>query len=344
MKDKIRFAVVGGGHIGCRHADLINRNEDCVLDSIVDIREDVRPVAARYNADFYGGLEEFLHSENNADVVVIATPNGLHFEQAMHCISHGKHIVLEKPMALNINEAKEIISHADNKGVKIFMVMQNRYSPPATWLKKVVESGVLGRILMLQINCFWNRDERYYIKNSWRGTKNLDGGSLFTQFSHFIDILYWIFGDISDVQSVMDNFTHQHLTDFEDTGIVTFRLSDGGLGSLNFTTSVWDSNLQSSLTVIAENGSIKIGGQYMDTVNYCHIKNYEMPEIAPTNGSNDYGCYKGSAANHHFVIENVVEVLNNNGEISVPAEDGRNVISIIERMYSCRLSSANTPK
>ena len=199
-----------------------------------------------------------------------------------------------------------------------------------------MDENKLGSIYLVQLNCYWNRDQRYYTPGSWHGSRDLDGGTLFTQFSHFIDILYWLFGDIKNIQTRFSNFNHRGLTEFEDSGIVSFDFEDGGMGSINFSTSVWDRNMESSMTIIAEKGSIKVGGQYMDRVEYCHIKDYEMPELPPTQPGNDYGTYKGSAQNHHFVIENVIDVLNGRAAITTNALEGMKVVDIIERMYKSR--------
>jgi UDP-N-acetyl-2-amino-2-deoxyglucuronate dehydrogenase len=145
--------------------------------------------------------------------------------------------------------------------------------------------------------------------------------------------MYWVFGDITDIKANFADFNHEHLTDFEDSGFVTFKFINGGMGSLNYSTSVWDKNLESSMTIIGENGTIKVGGQYMDKVEYCHIKNYTMPELSPTNPPNDYGPYKGSAANHHYIIENVVNVLKGRSAITTNALEGLKVVDIIERIY-----------
>ena len=147
----------------------------------------------------------------------------------------------------------------------------------------MVESGKLGQIYMVQLNCYWNRDERYYKPGGWHGDAALDGGTLFTQFSHFIDIMYWLFGDICNIQTRFADFNHEKLTAFEDSGFVNFNFVNGGMGSLSYSTAVWNKNLESSMLIVAENGSVKIGGQYMNEVEYCHIKGYEMPELAPTN-------------------------------------------------------------
>ncbi|MFN5886093.1 MAG: Gfo/Idh/MocA family protein, partial [Bacteroidota bacterium] len=216
----------------------------------------------------------------------------------------------------------------------VFAVMQNRYSPPSVWIKELVESGKLGKIYMMQLNCYWNRDDRYYKPGSWHGSKALDGGTLFTQFSHFIDIMYWLFGDIDNIKGKFNDFNHKNLTDFEDSGFVSFDFVNGGMGCINYSTSVWNQNLESSMTIIAENGSIKIGGQYMNEVEYCHIKDYTMPTLATTNPGNDYGAYKGSAQNHHYVIENVVDVLKGRAPITTNALEGLKVVDIIERIYN----------
>jgi predicted dehydrogenase len=234
----------------------------------------------------------------------------------------------------------KVIFKSLNVSKHVFVVMQNRYSPPSVWIKDVVEEGLLGDICMVQINCYWNRDDRYYKPNGqahlWKGTRELDGGTLFTQFSHFIDIMYWLFGDIRNVQARFANFNHQESIDFEDSGFVNFEFVNGGLGSINYSTSVWDKNLESSMTIIGSKGSVKIGGQYMNEVEYCHIDGYRMPELAAANPANDYGHYKGSAANHVYVIENVVDVLKGRKSISTNALEGLKVVEIIEKIYALK--------
>ena len=145
--------------------------------------------------------------------------------------------------------------------------------------------------------------------------------------------MYWLFGDIENVKARLADHNHRTLTEFEDSGVVTFDFVNGGMGCLNFSTSVWDSNLESSMTIISEHGSVKIGGQYMDKVEYCHVKDYQLPNLAPTNPGNDYGAYKGSAQNHHYVIDNVVDVLKGRATITTNALEGLKVVDIIERIY-----------
>lgn len=334
---KIRFAIVGCGHIGLRHAEMIHRHPEAELIALCDIRNKEEINLNGYSSiPFFNSIDEMLDSVAGIDIVCVCTPNGLHAEHSLKALSKQLHVVCEKPMAITKADCEKIIYKALQVSRQVFGVMQNRYSPPSEWLKEVVDKNIIGDIFMVQLNCYWNRDERYYQKGLWKGSSDLDGGTLFTQFSHFIDIMYWVFGDISDIQGMFADFNHEQLTAFEDSGFVNFKFVNGGMGSLNYSTSVWGSNLESSITVIGKNGSLKIGGQYMNEVDYCNIKDYQMPVLAPVNPANDYGHYKGSAANHHFIIENIIDSLKERTTMTTNALEGLKVVDIIERIYSLR--------
>lgn len=333
---KIRFGIIGQGHIGKRHAEMVRRNSDCELLAVCDTAPKNTLGLDTLKEPFYSSLEEMLGKHPELDVLCICTPNGLHATQSLAALDAGKHVVVEKPMALHRQDCERILHKALQNHKQVFCVMQNRYSPPSVWLKEVVAKKTIGDIYMVQLNCYWNRDERYYKKGSWKGTQDLDGGTLFTQFSHWIDLLYWIFGDITDIQAKFNDFNHRNLTAFEDSGFVNFRFVNGGMGSINYSTAVWDKNLESSITVVGSKGSLKVGGQYMDQVEYCHIKDYRLPELSPTAPANDYGAYKGSANNHHFMIQNVVDAIKGKNTITTNALEGMKVVDIIERIYSFR--------
>jgi predicted dehydrogenase len=334
-KQRIKMAVLGCGHIGKRHAEMIRRHPEAELVALCDVQPKEKLGLAE-DVPFFKSLDELFRSPVEVDVINICTPNGLHAEHCLQALEQKKHVVVEKPMALTVADCEKIIFKALQVSRHVFCVMQNRYSPPSVWIKEVVEKKILGKIYMVQLNCYWNRDERYYNGKSWKGTPDLDGGTLFTQFSHFIDILYWLFGDISNLQGKFADFNHTNITAFEDSGFVSFNFNGGGMGSLNYSTSVWDKNLESSITIIAENGSVKIGGQYMNVVEYCHIKGYTMPELAPSNPANDYGAYKGSAANHHYIMENAIDTLKGRTSATTNAMEGMKVVDIIERIYALR--------
>jgi UDP-N-acetyl-2-amino-2-deoxyglucuronate dehydrogenase len=334
MSNKIKFGIVGCGHIGKRHAEMVSRNPDTELIALCDVLPKDKLGLENYTVPFYNSIEELLAAHADIDVISVCTPNGLHAIHSIKALEAKKHVVCEKPMALKKSDCEEILHKALQANRQVFCVMQNRYSPPAEWLKEMVESKKLGEIYMVQLNCYWNRDERYYKAGTWKGKKDMDGGVLFTQFSHFIDMMYWLFGDIKDLQAHFYNFSHKKNTEFDDSGVVNFQFVKQGMGCINFSTSVWDVNFESSLTIIGEKGTIKAGGQYMDKIEYCHIKDYKMPELAPTNPANDYGAYKGSAANHHYIIENVVKTLRGNSSVTTSAMEGMKVVEIIERIYA----------
>jgi UDP-N-acetyl-2-amino-2-deoxyglucuronate dehydrogenase len=329
----IKFGVIGCGHIGKRHAEMIQRHPEAELMAMCDIKSIEVTDAAKYNVPYYQSAEEMLAKHPEIDVVSVATPNGLHAEHGLLALSNKKHLVIEKPMALSKADCEKVIFKSLQVSRQVFCVMQNRYSPPSVWIKNLLDNNVLGKIFMVQINCYWNRDERYYKPENWKGDLALDGGTLFTQFSHFLDIMYWLFGDITKINARFNDFIHQHNTDFEDSGFVNFEFINGGMGCINYSTAVWNKNLESSLTIIAENGTVKIGGQYMNEVEVCDIKGYEMPQLPEANPANDYGAYKGSANNHNLFYENVIDTLKGRTTITTNALEGLKVVEIIERIY-----------
>jgi predicted dehydrogenase len=336
VKKKILFAVVGLGHIGKRHMEMIKNNNDAKLVACCDILSQQELGISELPAPHYFEFSEMLEHHPEVDVVNICVPNGLHAPMTLMALEKGFHVVCEKPLALSRADAEKMVFKSLEVSRDVFVVKQNRYSPPAIWLKDILRQNLLGKIFIVQMNCYWNRDNRYYTPGSWRGTHDKDGGTLFTQFSHFIDLMYWFFGDISNIQGNFKDFNHAKLTDFEDSGIVTFDFVNGGVGSLNYSTAVFNKNLESSITIIGEKGTVKVSGQYMNEVVYCDIQNYEMPELLPSNPPFDYGPYKGSAQNHHHVIANVVDKLQNKATIATNVLEGLKVVDIIERIYQVR--------
>ena len=345
ITDKVKFAVVGCGHIGKRHAEMINRNPEAELVAVCDIKPKEDLDIEKYDVPFFSSIDDLLSSNLEFDVVNICTPNGLHAEHSIKALEYKKNIVCEKPLSIIKADAEKIIFKSLQVSKKVFTVMQNRYSPPSIWLKDIIEKQLLGNIFFVELNCFWNRDERYYSKGDWHGNQKLDGGTLYTQFSHFIDIMYWLFGDITNIKGNFADFSHKNITDFEDTGAVSFNfVNGGGMGSLNYSTSVWNNNLESSITIIGSKGTVKVAGQYMNEVVYCNIKDYEMPVLEESNPPNDYGDYKGSAANHCYVIQNVIDTLKGKSSITTNALEGLKIVDIIERIYSLRDKKLLTKK
>lgn len=328
----IKFAIVGFGHIGKRHAAHIVENEDASLVAICDIDE-----ASMKNCT-YSGVEQFRDMDTmlatiKADVICICTPNYLHASQSIAALNSGFHVVVEKPMALSTAECNDMIAAAKIKDRKIFAVKQNRYNEPVVLVKDLIAAKKLGKILMVQVNCFWNRNDYYYAQSTWRGKLKLDGGCLFTQFSHFIDILYYLNGDINTVQGFIQNFLHQKNTEIEDSGVFSMYAANGSLVNFNFTTCSFEKNMEGSITILGEKGTVKIGGQYLNTIEYQCVEGIQLPLINITSKANDYGAYSGSMSNHDKMIANVIDVLLNDAPMTTTAQDGKKVIEIIEKMY-----------
>lgn len=336
MNHNIRFAVIGYGHIGKRHAEMVRQNPDSELVAVCDILPAEQCGADKIEEQFFNSYQELLDAKLDIDVINICVPNGLHTEYSIMALKDRKHVVVEKPIALTRADAERMVFKSLKMSRHVFCVMQNRYSPPSEWLKSIVDNKTIGEPLMVQLNCYWNRDDRYYKPGNWHGDGELDGGTLFTQFSHFIDIMYWLFGDITNIQGKFKDFTHKDLTAFEDSGFVSFDFVNGGMGQLNYSTAIYDKNFESSITIIGSKGTVKVAGQYMNEVEYCEIENYEMPELRPSNPPNDYGLYKGSAQNHNYVIENVIDKLKKEGTITTNVLEGMKVVDIIERIYEVR--------
>jgi predicted dehydrogenase len=191
----------------------------------------------------------------------------------------------------------------------------------------------LGNIYMMQVNCFWNRGDAYYEGSDWRGKKEKDGGCLFTQFSHFVDILYYLNGPITAAEGWVHNFAHKHNTEVEDTGSFVMKAANEAIINFNFTTCSYERNMEGSITIFAEKGTVKIGGQYLNTIEYQQLATATLPHINISAKANDYGLYQGSMSNHDKVIQNVVDVLHHNKPVMTSAEEGRDVVRIIEQMY-----------
>jgi predicted dehydrogenase len=335
-KKKIRFAVIGFGHIGKRHAEEISNNPDAELLAICDTDSEARRrAAALYNISLYDDTDTLLRSVQ-ADVINICTPNGYHAPLAKKALLNGTHVLIEKPMALHKADCDELIALAGKQGRQIFCVLQNRYSPPSQFINSLIKENRLGRIFWVQINCFWNRDERYYTPGSWRGTKELDGGPLYTQFSHFIDLLYWNFGPLKNIKGIFSNCNHPLQKGLEDTGSFSFEIEKGGSGVFNYSTALRNKNMESSITIIGEKGTVKAGGQYMDRIEYFDVEGMEMPVLGASNPPNQYGSYTGSAANHHLVIDNIVKALRGEAYDIASAAEAAGSVEIIEEVYKIR--------
>ena len=333
MVDKINFAVIGCGYIGKRHAEHISKLGNLV--AVCDINEKKAvQISDSYNCKRYINIDKLLDESGNVDVVSVCTPNGLHAEHTIRALKKGNHVLCEKPMALNSSDCKLMIKTSKEVDKLLFIIKQNRFNPPIAALKKIIEEERLGRIINVQLNCFWNRTDAYYLESDWKGKKALDGGILFTQFSHFIDLLYWLVGDVSKVYSIAKNFMHQNTIEFEDSGVVALEFNNGAIGTINFTINSFKKNMEGSITIFGEKGTVKVGGQYLNVLEYQSINNFVIFDIPESRPANEYGFYQGSMSNHDKIYENVINVLNSKSKIATTGEDGLKTVEIIEKIYS----------
>jgi len=327
----INFAIVGCGRIAQRHAEHISKRGKliAVCDVVV---EKANAMAESYAAVSYTDYTEMLKNETTIDVVAVCSPNGLHSIHSIEALKAGYHVLCEKPMGLTVQECGDMIQAAERANKRLFAIKQNRYNPPVAAVKEVIDSGKLGKVMSIQLSCFWNRNTDYYA-NSWKGTKDLDGGTLFTQFSHFVDLLYWLIGDVDEVAAMMGNFAHQGIIEFEDTGVVILKFTNGAIGTINYTVNSFQKNMEGSLTIFGEKGTVKIGGQYLNELEYQNIEDYKIENLPEGNKANNYGNYTGSMSNHDKVYDNLIEVLTHNAAITTSSYEGMKTVEIIQKIY-----------
>jgi predicted dehydrogenase len=327
----INFAIIGCGRIAQRHAEhIVNCGN---LTAVCDIEfEKAQKIAEKYGGNSYQFVDDLLASESDIDVISICSPNGLHAEHSIKALNAGFHVLCEKPMAISVYDCGEMIKAAERKNRRLFAIKQNRFNPPVAAIKEAIDMGALGKIYNVQLSCFWNRNFDYY-HNSWKGTADLDGGTLFTQFSHFVDLLYWMIGDVKTVHALTGNFAHQGVIEFEDTGVVALKFYNGALGTINYTVNSYGKNMEGSLTIFAEKGTVKIGGQYLNELEYQNIEGLEIKDLPAGNIANNYGQYQGSMSNHDKVYENVIDVLKNGSAISTNSFEGLKTVEIIDKIY-----------
>jgi UDP-N-acetyl-2-amino-2-deoxyglucuronate dehydrogenase len=236
-------------------------------------------------------------------------------------------------MATTVVDAERMVNEALKANKRLFVVKQNRFNPPVIAVKKAIDEGRFGNIFSVQLNCFWNRHPKYYTASAWKGTMHLDGGTLFTQFSHFIDLLYYFFGDISEAKGYSGNFNHHNIIDFEDTGMVAVRFHSGIIGTINYTVNSYSRNMEGSISIFGEHGTVKIGGQYLNELEYQQFKDHKISNLPPGNPPNNYGEYIGSMSNHDKVYENIIDVLHNEGSIATNGFEGLKNVEIIDKIY-----------
>jgi UDP-N-acetyl-2-amino-2-deoxyglucuronate dehydrogenase len=334
-----RFAIIGCGKIASRHAAEAAKLGTLV--AVCDIIKDrADALAQQYGTKAYYTIDSLLDNEKTIDITAICTPNGLHAQHSISALTAGCHVLCEKPLSILAADAIKMMEAAKANSRKLFVVKSTRYNPALAALKKIIEEKELGKLYSFQLNCFWNRPIAYY-DNSWKGKLAMDGGTLYTQFSHYIDAMLWLFGDMETVTGFRQNTAHQGTIEFEDNGVAAIRMQNGMLGGLNWSLNTFQRNMEVSLSLIAEKGSIRIGGEYMNKVEY-QLTGGAQLSIPDTGSANDYGFYKGSMSNHDKVYQNMLIAIGNDNHPFTHAADGLKTVEAIERIYKS-VSLLETP-
>lgn len=331
-KSYVKFAVVGIGNIGSRHLAVIDAEPRARLVDICDIKPDVcEKFSGLYNVQTHTEYSEMLR-KTSADVINICTPHGLHAPMAIEAANARKDILVEKPMALTLEDTYRMDEAAKKNGVRLMVVWQNRHNVPIKLAKKALEDKALGQIYMVHCAVLWNRPQSYYERSSWLGRKALEGGPLYTQCSHFIDLLIFMFGDIQRVNSIGE--TKSHSIEVEDCGVAMIKFKSGVMGTLSYTNCVYNKNYEGSITIIGEKGTIKIGGSYLNNIDFWDVQSYPLPYNVDFNDRpNNYAKYKGTSSNHDKVIKEVVEDLLDGQTRVARWESGHRVVEAIQMIY-----------
>ena len=332
-----KVIISGFGHIGARHLEVLHQIPETTIAAIIDPDPEAREAASKtHSAPVYASLPESLRNGVEAHGVSICSPNGAHYANALEALDHGFHVLVEKPVTLSLPACNQLIAKAEENRCGLYAVLQNRYSPPAQWLWQVMNQKRLGKLFMVQVQCFWNRGRAYYQDRAWRGTAELDGGPLYTQFSHFVDLLPWVLGTVNLKDGWFYNFSHQGITAFEDSGTLYLASDKGAPIFMSYSTAAYEVNLESSITLLGEKGSLKIGGQYMNQLVHCRIAGYEAPQLPAVNPPNEYPHAQGSAANHAHVLREFVKAIHGRPHELPKASEARASIALIEEAYRLR--------
>lgn len=330
---KIRFALAGCGRISANHFGSLEKHADRTeLVDVCDIDPQALAAAvARTGARGHASLTEML-AKTNADIVVLTTPSGLHPSQAIQCAEAGFHVMTEKPMATRWQDGLEMVKACDRAGKRLFVVKQNRRNATLQLLKRAMQEGRFGRLYMVNVNVFWTRPQAYYDSAAWRGTWEFDGGAFMNQASHYVDLLDWLVGPVESVQAY--TATLERNIEVEDTGVVSIKWRSGALGSMNVTMLTYPKNLEGSITILGEKGSVRIGGVAVNEVQHWmfdtpHPMDKEIEEAS-------YATTSVYGFGHPLYYDNVINVMQGTAE---PETDGREGLKSLELLIAMYLSA-----
>ena len=328
----INIGLVGCGRISKKHFEAINQYNEINLLAICDNDADVLESAyKKTNAIQYDNYDLLLEN-NNIDVIVLCTPSGLHADQTIKAASKGKHVVTEKPMSTLWRDGLNMVMACRDAKTHLFVVKQNRYNKTLQTLKRAILERRFGKMYSVNINVFWTRPQEYYNQAKWRGTWAMDGGALMNQASHYVDLLTWLIGPIADVHAMTGILARD--IEVEDTAVLNIRWRSGALGSMNVTMLTYPKNMEGSVTILGEKGSVKIGGVAVNEIQHWEFS--DKRDYDKNIFKNNYQTDSVYGSGHVRYYKNVIDTLNGNTD---PETDGEEGLKSLETLIAAYLSS-----
>ena len=327
---KIRIAVIGCGRIAANHfASIAKYPDDFELVAVCD--NDRKALAAAEQAHGVAGFSslEAMLEQTELDVVSICTPSGLHSEQASQIAAAGVHVISEKPMATRWKDGLDMVKACDRAGVRLFIVKQNRRNTTLQLLKRAVSEGRFGRIYMVHLNVFWTRPQEYYDSAKWRGTWELDGGAFMNQASHYVDLIDWLIGPVEKIQAMTGTLARD--IEVEDTGVMNIKWRNGALGSMSVTMLTYPQNLEGSITILGESGSVRVGGVAVN-----EIKHWEFAEQRDYDDHIHDASYETTSVygfGHPLYYKNVIDVFRGEAEQETDGREGLRSLEVLIAAY-----------
>ena len=336
---RIRIALVGCGRISKNHLEAIAKVPELALVSVADTTlARAQEVASAYGVPGFGSLEEML-MQVPSDLVAVCTPSGLHPQQGIVVARSGRHVLTEKPMAISLAGADELVQACDAASVHLFVVKQNRLNPPIQLLKRAVDKGRFGRIFMANTTVRWTRPQEYYDQESWRGTWEFDGGAMMNQASHYVDLMQWLVGPVESVMA--KTATQARRIEAEDSGVAVLKFRSGALGVIEVSVLTYPRNIEGSITILGEKGSVKIGGTAVNRVEHWQFESYDdddkLIDAANTSPPSVYGF------GHEGYYRNILPVLRGEARPDTDGRAGRKSLELILGIYESAKTGREVP-
>ncbi|NLV37355.1 MAG: Gfo/Idh/MocA family oxidoreductase [Clostridiaceae bacterium] len=340
MKGIINFGLVGCGRISKNHVEALAKfTEDARLVAVCDVNaEKAKKTGEQYAADYYTNLDDML-SRGDLDAISICTPSGLH---PMHGIAAAKkklHVITEKPMATSLKKADELISACDENGVQLFVVKQNRLNSTLQLVKRAIDKGRFGRIYMVIVNVLWARPQSYYDDAKWRGTWEFDGGAFMNQASHYVDMIEWLIGPVESVSAFTGTLARKIET--EDSGVAAIKFRNGAFGSINVTMLTYPKNLEGSLTIIGETGTVRVGGIAVNKIEHWEFQDYDDDDKLV--GTSTYNPPNVYGFGHTGYYKNVIDTLKGTADPDTDGREGRKSLELILGIYKAAREGRSIP-